>query len=433
MSISDWKAKKSYSEHIKAIFPEFEKYYASLAPESLIRKAQNAFRIFWENKIMNENVTKLSELEDLDPIVRLLDHDGKRYYEYSDEKDKKVLLSKLIKSGEQYGLSYKIEDDQRRKRLCIVRFFNIAKCLITQKNWYAIFNDLKKYSELRNKLDSLFKEEDLSTRISLINELKEISARYNSKLITFQGISLNAILCCYNPYSYIRVVSLRHRKFIIEKFNLGEYPEKGSYGEQIILSNELLKEFNKKFGTNYDLIKLSYFFYFKPIREIWEIEKLKSQLPLLPPIPSGKKELPSPTITHSELINMICEIGRILGFYVKNEESTPDHIYRCDVTWRDYEAHSPLKVFEVEMSGNVDHALSSLTHAYDIWRPEQLYLIVLDERDLNRALKLVEPRLMGAFSRIRERLKVLTCKEVKELYDNLSSYGSLIKELSRKV
>jgi len=429
----NWEAKKSYSEHIKAILPEFEKYYASLAPESLIRKAQNAFRIFWENKIMNENVTKLSELEDLDPIIRLLDIDRRRNYEYSDEKDKEALLSKLIKSGEQYGLSYKIKDDRWEKRLRIIETFGIARCVISQKDWYAVFNDLKKHSELRNKLDSLFKEEDPSARISLINELKELSARYNSKLITFRGVPLTAILCCYNPYSYVRIVSLRHRKFIIEKFDLGEYPEQGSYGEQIILSNELLKEFNKKFGTNYDLIKLSYFFYFKPIREIWEIEKLRPQPPLLPPPPSEKKELPSPTITHSELVNMICEIGRILGFYVKNEESTPDHIYRCDVTWRDYEAHSPLKVFEVEMSGNVDHALSSLTHAYDIWRPEQLYLIVLDERDLNRALKLVEPRLMGAFSRLRERLKVLTCKEVKELYDNLSSYGSLIKELSRKV
>jgi len=67
--------------------------------------------------------------------------------------------------------------------------------------------------------------------------------------------------------------------------------------------------------------------------------------------------------------------------------------------------HSPIKVFEVEMSHRVDHALASLTHVYDIWRPERLYLIVADERDLNRAVRLVEPYVKGAFYRISRRLK----------------------------
>jgi predicted RNA-binding protein len=137
-------------------------------------------------------------------------------------------------------------------------------------------------------------------------------------------------------------------------------------------------------------------------------------------------------ITHKDLVNMIKEIGEMLCFVVRVEDFTPDRIYRCDVTWRDYEEHPPLKVFEVEVSGNVDHALASLAHAYDVWRPESLYLVVLDERDLERAKKLIEPRLKGAFSRLRGKLRVLTWKEITTLYSILNQQKDLIKELASR-
>ena len=52
----------------------------------------------------------------------------------------------------------------------------------------------------------------------------------------------------------------------------------------------------------------------------------------------------------------------------------------------------PLKAFEVEISGDVDRALSRLTHARDIWGYEQLWLIVSDEAKTEGAVRLVEPR-----------------------------------------
>ncbi|MEM2169668.1 MAG: hypothetical protein QXS79_06810 [Candidatus Bathyarchaeia archaeon] len=85
--------------------------------------------------------------------------------------------------------------------------------------------------------------------------------------------------------------------------------------------------------------------------------------------------------THDKIVAMLREIGEVLGFIAKVEETGPDGAYRYDVTWRDSEAHVPIKVFEVEMSRRIDHALSSLAHAYDIWRPEALYLIMLEERE----------------------------------------------------
>ncbi len=137
-------------------------------------------------------------------------------------------------------------------------------------------------------------------------------------------------------------------------------------------------------------------------------------------------------VAHRRLLEMLCDIGETLGFIAKTDDETPDKAYRCDVTWRDYEGHSPLKVFQVELSRNIDHALSSLAHALDTWRPEQLYLILGDESDFGRVQKLTEPRLRGAFSRLSHRLKAYPWIEVKRLYDNLRVSKELITRLSKR-
>lgn len=62
---------------------------------------------------------------------------------------------------------------------------------------------------------------------------------------------------------------------------------------------------------------------------------------------TDRSEIKRPT--HEGLKSMLKEIGYVLGFVSKTEE------YRT------------IKVFEVELSGNVDHALSSLSHAHDVW------------------------------------------------------------------
>jgi hypothetical protein len=165
---------------------------------------------------------------------------------------------------------------------------------------------------------------------------------------------------------------------------------------------------------------------------VWD-EFLKSNnlqetvVPQLLPKPEGARP------SHGELVEVVCKLGELFDFHVKREEWTPDRAYRCDVTWREYETHlSPVKVFEVELSGNVDHALSSLSHAYDTWRPEQLYLIVEDERDGERAKMLVEPRVRGAFARIAGRLRVVGWADLYTVYEGLKRKEELVKELAKR-
>lgn len=134
---------------------------------------------------------------------------------------------------------------------------------------------------------------------------------------------------------------------------------------------------------------------------------------------------------HERLKEILKEIGETLNFIANKEKYSPNRTYRYDGTWRDSEGHAPLRVFEVELSHNIDLALLRLSHARDIgWRNP--CLVVLDERDKDRIRRLVEPRLTGAFPRIRRILKVYTANEVGDLYRFLVYYKNLIKELSAR-
>jgi hypothetical protein len=137
--------------------------------------------------------------------------------------------------------------------------------------------------------------------------------------------------------------------------------------------------------------------------------------------------------SHDELVKELLEIGEWLNFIVKREEPTPDNVYRIDVTWREVEDHAPIKVFEVEVSGDVDKALIRLAHAHDKWRCEQLWLIVSDEAKAERAKKLIEPRLKGSFARIKDKVKILSYKELHNMYTSLKSYKELLISMSKRL
>ena len=136
--------------------------------------------------------------------------------------------------------------------------------------------------------------------------------------------------------------------------------------------------------------------------------------------------------THEELVNELLELGSTLNFIVRKEEYTPDHVYRLDVTWREHEGHRPLKAFEVELSGEVDKALARLAHALDVWGCEQLWLIISDIESEKRVKKLVEPRLTGSFAKLRGRVRILSWKQLHNLYISIKKWQTLIRQLSER-
>jgi Mrr N-terminal domain len=125
------------------------------------------------------------------------------------------------------------------------------------------------------------------------------------------------------------------------------------------------------------------------------------------------------TLTHKEAQAMLVEIGLMLG---KHAEAEFEHY---DVVWRDSASSPRLShVFEVQISGSVDSALTRLKHAYDAQRSRP-FLIVAGERDRRFAGK----RLTGSFHEIWEIITVIGVGELQRLYEALRTQESLLGKL----
>lgn len=142
-------------------------------------------------------------------------------------------------------------------------------------------------------------------------------------------------------------------------------------------------------------------------------------LPTAPvPRPLGKEHV----LTHRQAQERLLEIGVMLGRHAELEYET------YDVIWRDSASAPRIShVFEVQISGNVDSALSRLKRAYDEQR-SQLFLVIADERDKNFAQK----RLSGPFHEIWEALTVIGAGELDRLYDALKRHEPLLGKFSSR-
>ncbi|MEM2237974.1 MAG: hypothetical protein QXR26_08165 [Candidatus Caldarchaeum sp.] len=124
---------------------------------------------------------------------------------------------------------------------------------------------------------------------------------------------------------------------------------------------------------------------------------------------------------HEQIKAMLVEIGRLQG-YVSDAEYTMDGA-RLDVVWRRLERAVPTYVFEVQVGGDLYHALSKLKHARDIWN-SKIFLVV-GEEDITKADQL----LSGTFHEIRQEIRVVKTSDIRELHERKKLY----KELERRL
>jgi hypothetical protein len=124
-------------------------------------------------------------------------------------------------------------------------------------------------------------------------------------------------------------------------------------------------------------------------------------------------------ISHKEAQHMLIELGELLG---RHAEAEYDYY---DVVWRDSASSPRLShVFEVQISGSVDSALTRLKHAYDAQRSRP-FLVIADERDTRFAGK----RLSGSFHEIIEVITIIGVGELKRLYESLKAHASLLEKI----
>ncbi|HEX8747438.1 MAG TPA: hypothetical protein VF717_09575 [Pyrinomonadaceae bacterium] len=131
---------------------------------------------------------------------------------------------------------------------------------------------------------------------------------------------------------------------------------------------------------------------------------------------------PAP-LTHSDIQQMLLDIGRVMGYAAESE------FEYYDVVWRVSKSSPRLShVFEVQHKGNIDAALAKLKRAYESQRSKP-YLIVTSERDTTRALKSMNIARTGAFHEIGGATVILSFEQLSRLHRALTSVEDILREL----
>lgn len=129
------------------------------------------------------------------------------------------------------------------------------------------------------------------------------------------------------------------------------------------------------------------------------------------------------TLSHREAQDLLVELGLLLGWYAEAE------FEHYDVVWR-ASAQAPRlsHVFEVQIAGSVDSALTRLKQAYETQR-SQLFLVIGTERDVVFAQK----RLAASFHEILNQVTVIGIGELQRLVEALQAQAGLLEKLMRRV
>lgn len=124
---------------------------------------------------------------------------------------------------------------------------------------------------------------------------------------------------------------------------------------------------------------------------------------------------------HNKLQDLIFQIGQLNRFI--SEKEYPMENERLDVVWRRVERSVPTYVFEVQIGGDVYHALGKLKHAFDIWN-SNIFLVIY-EKDLEKTNTL----LSGTFHEIKDRVRIITPQKISELFQQKKRWIDLEKEI----
>jgi len=137
-------------------------------------------------------------------------------------------------------------------------------------------------------------------------------------------------------------------------------------------------------------------------------------------LPAPKSSEPAQA-THTELQNLIAEVGRLQAYLANTE--FPMGNERLDVVWRRLPESVPTYAFEVQVGGDVYHALGKLKHAYDLWNSR--IFLVAEESSIGQARQL----LLGTFHEIQPVVRIIDSKRMLALHRSKKAIYDIEREM----
>ncbi|MDP3722595.1 MAG: hypothetical protein Q8R91_03735 [Candidatus Omnitrophota bacterium] len=178
--------------------------------------------------------------------------------------------------------------------------------------------------------------------------------------------------------------------------------------------------------TSHDLQMISRMvFQCYPIAEVDAARIALGLKSLIETVPSPSQQLELPTehviLDHDEVKAYLAEIGRLQG-YVADEEY-PIESARLDVVWRRVERSVPTFAFEVQIGGDIYHAMAKLKHSFDLWNSHIFLVASISDKSKYQEL------LTGTFHEVEEQMRFVDIVFVKELLEKKRNYKEMERAL----
>ena len=132
-----------------------------------------------------------------------------------------------------------------------------------------------------------------------------------------------------------------------------------------------------------------------------------------------REEVVSPT--HDQIKAQLVEIGKLQQYIASDEFLMGNE--RLDVVWRRLPESVPTYAFEVQVGGDLYHALGKLKHAHDLWNSR---IFLISSRD---DLGNINQLLSGAFHEIQPIIKVIDTDRVQTLHTSKRDIYRIEKEI----
>lgn len=153
---------------------------------------------------------------------------------------------------------------------------------------------------------------------------------------------------------------------------------------------------------------------FQPLKPKTAEAALQAFAPFLQQAPAATGQTDN---LHEDLKRKIVEMGKTQKFLAEPEY--PMEGTRLDVVWRRVEKSVPTYVFEVQVGGDIYHALAKLKHAYDLWNSRIFLIAATPEKTKFDSL------MSGTFHEISERLRFIEIAKLEDLYSRKKAYRQL--------
>lgn len=133
-----------------------------------------------------------------------------------------------------------------------------------------------------------------------------------------------------------------------------------------------------------------------------------------PPIvsPNNSRE-----VSHDRIKEQLLEIGQLQGFCAEKEFAIEGN--RLDVVWRRVERSVPTYAFEVQVAGDIYHALGKLKVAHDLWNSR---IFVAGNHECRRKF---EGLTASTFREIANRVRYIDIEIIADLHKRKTEYKQL--------